>query len=180
MKRSVSEFIALLIVITISLVAVFFFSSFFNSFLNSFTPRTQHLKLSVSSVEVLHSGTSISIPIGSTSFTASYIYRVSFVLHNAGTEPVITLQYSVYSLNPSLVSVGINNNVDVYDPISLANTWTFSPLPDSLDRNQAKAFTLLVLSKKDLTNQLYNVLVLRVRGTYLSGETQEAQVVIFA
>ncbi|MEM3964331.1 MAG: hypothetical protein QW584_01215 [Thermofilaceae archaeon] len=179
MGRSVSEFIALLTVITISLVAVFLFTSFFSGFLGSFTPRTQYLKVTVSSVEVLHSGSSISVSIGSTTFTASYVYRVTLVLHNAGTEPAVALQYSVRSLNPSLVRVGTNDSVDVYDPVSLAIVWGYS-LPESLDRNQAASFTLVVLSKKDLTLQFYNVLVLVVRGSFPSGETQEAQVALFA
>lgn len=179
MGRSVSEFIALLTVITISLVAVFLFVSFFSGFLGSFTPKTQYLKVTVSTIEVLHSGSSISLPIGSTTFTASYVYRVTLVLHNAGTEPAVSLQYSVRSLNPSLVSVGTDNSADVYDPVSLANAYGFS-FPDSLAQNQAVSFALVVPSKKDLTLQYQNVLVLVVRGSFPSGETQEAQVTLFA
>ncbi|MEM1693958.1 MAG: hypothetical protein QXU08_09730 [Ignisphaera sp.] len=176
--RTVSEFISLFTVVAISIVAVLLFTTFFSNFLGSFTPKTRYLKLTVSSVEVLHSGTSTTLSIGSTTFNASYIYRVTLVLHNAGTEPVI-LQYSVHSLSPSVVSVGTSDSFDVYDPISLANIYSYL-LPDTIAQNQAVSFSLVVPSKKDLATQYRDVLVLVVRGRYPSGETHEAQVVLFA
>lgn len=176
--RSVSEFIALLMIITLSLIATFIYTSFFGGFLGSITPRVHHLKLSVSSVEPIHTGSATTLSIGGVNFTANYIYRVTMVLYNAGTEPILTLQYSVRSLNPSVLSVGTSNAVDVYDPISLATFYGYQ-LPSSIQQNQAIAISLVIPSKKDLLTTQNAVLLFVVRGTLPSGESQETQVTLF-
>uniref|UniRef100_A0A7C4GYT9 Uncharacterized protein n=1 Tax=Ignisphaera aggregans TaxID=334771 RepID=A0A7C4GYT9_9CREN len=174
MMKTVSEFVAILVMITISLVSVFLFTTFFSNFIYLFAPKPRYLKVSVSSIEVLYSGPPISV--GSTNFTASYIYKANIVLHNYGTDNIINLWYSVYSLDPSLISIGTNDTADVYDPIILANTGLHR-LPDSLNQNEAKVISLVIMSKKDLANN--NVLILTVRGIYSNNEKQEVQVSIF-
>ncbi|MEM1694351.1 MAG: hypothetical protein QXL19_08840 [Ignisphaera sp.] len=176
MMKTVSEFIAILIIITISLVSVFLFTTFFSNFIYLFTPKPRYLKVSVSSIEVLYSGSPISVSIDSTNFTASYIYKVNIMIHNYDIDNTINLWYSVYSLDP-LISIGTDDTADVYDPITLANTGLYK-LPDFLNQNEAKVFSLVIISKKDLANN--NVLILTVRGIYSNGEKQEVQVPLFA
>lgn len=175
LRPGVSEFVAILVLVTASVVATLIYISFASGFFGSVTPKTNYLRLSLASVEVLHSGSPTTFSIGATSFTANYVYRVTFMLHNAGTDTVSSLQYSVRTLNPSVVSVGTSNANDVYDPVALSSYYS-QRLPESVLPNQAVSFSLVVLSKKDLTVQQNAVLVISVRGSLPSGEVQEAQV----
>lgn len=176
--RAVSEFVALLVLVTAAIISTLIYTSFVSGFFGSMSPRSHYLRLSVPSVEVLHSGSPTTFYIGAVSFSANYVYRVTFVLHNSGTDTVSSLQYSVRTLNPSVVSVGTSAAHDVYDPIALAS-YHSQQLPDKVLPNQAVSFSLLILSKKDLTLQQNAVLVFAVRGSLASGEVQEAQVTLF-
>lgn len=177
--RGVSDFIAALIMIAISVAAAIIYATFTSMYFESVTPRSSNLRLSVASVEVLQSGVPKTFEVSPNNiYDSNYAYRVILVLHNAGTEPIENLRYSARSLDNRVLTVGTSRNSDVYDPIALAYTQG-QQLPYSIPPNQAVAFSLLVLSKKNLLDPQNAVLVLVVKGTLPTGDTQEAQVTLF-
>lgn len=176
MARGISEFVSLLIVVTIAVVSVFIYTSFASGAVATASPKVRGLEVYVISREAVLTTTS-TVRFSSKDYVPAVVYKVSFALVNSGTEPVTDIRYSVVSLNSS-ITVGSSRTSTVYDPV-LFSSENGMFLPSSLRPGQVASFTLIVMARVDVASPRHASLVLRVSGRLPSGEAVEAQVPIF-
>jgi len=165
--RSVSEFIALLTIVVIAVVSSILVYVFVGNLVSTSRANVKHLEASVSNIEILYSGQPIQINIGSGStFTASYIYRMIVVIHNAGSQRITQLSFQTFSIDQN-IKVCTADSCDVYDPVAFVRT--YASLPSTLDPNQTIQINFTILSKKDLLQLGGSPFVIKVQGTLPDG-----------
>jgi hypothetical protein len=145
--RIISEFIAILTLVAIAVVGAVLIYNFVGELMSKARPEVEYLKASVVGIEVVNEGSSLTLNIGTYTFTASYIYKLNVVIHNAGDEKITSLSYTTIDIDPSL-DVCTSDSCDIFDPVIFTRTYT--SLPQSLDPNQAVQVTFTVASKTNL------------------------------
>lgn len=165
-RRCVSELVGVAVLIGVVVASFASFSTYYMTTLGSVQPRLRNFRAYIAQTEVIVNNTLIREP--TRNFTANYLYRVVFVIHNAGTEEITSISYSVISLRSNVVSVGTSDTNDVLDPLVVSGV-----PPASLKPNAILTFTLVVFSKKNLLSPDFSVLALRIVGTYGDGAIQE-------
>jgi len=174
--RSVSEFIALLTILVIAVVSAVIAYSFIGGLISASRANVKHLEISVSSVEILHSGQSIQVDVGGSTFTALYIYRLTVVLQNAGNQRISGLSYQTLTINQN-IKVCTSDTCDIYDPVTFTRSHT--DLPSVLNPNQVAQVQFTILSKRDLLQLGYSPFVIKVQGSLPDGSTVTAYIGLF-
>lgn len=167
--RCASELVAVAVLVGVVVVAFASYAVYYNATLVSAYPRLRTIRVYVSQTEVIVNNATITEP--TRNFTAKFLYRVFFVVHNAG-EDVVSVNYTVLSLRSNVVSVGTNNTSDVLDPLLVS-----TPPPPAFHGNSVSTFSLIVFSKKNLLLPENSVLALRITCRYADGSTQDVLVV---
>lgn len=166
--RYVSEFIALLTIVVLAVVSAVLLNNFVGGLISSSRANVKYLDASVSGIEVLHVGSPMQVQVSGSTFTASYIYRLNAVVHNAGNQKVTGLSFSTLSVDTS-IKVCTSDTCDIYDPVVFLTT--YSSLPTDLNPNQAVQISFTILSKRDLLSLGYSPFVIRVRGNLPDGSS---------
>ena len=174
--RGISEFIALLVVIAVAVAVTVAVISFLSTSIAKHSPRLRYLEASVAGIEVLREGADTVVEFGTSSFTARYIYQVTIIVHNAGTETISNLQYRVIDVDQN-IDTCTSDQCEIYDPIVFTTRYT--RLPSSLLPNSASSITITVLSKVDLLRLGYSPFVIEITGTLPDGSRVSAEVAPF-
>ena len=137
----------MLAVVAVAVGCVAAFYAFASALLSRARPEVGYLEVSALSVEVLHAGPELEVVLGGGEvFRARYVYRVTAVVHNVGTQPIEGLEFEVVDADPhDGVTVCESDACQVYDPLALD-----PELPERLGPNRAAQVVLVVLSKVDL------------------------------
>lgn len=172
--RGISEFIAILVILVVSIAVAVFVYDYVGKIMSSSKPGVKSLEASVVGIEVLHQGTPIRVSVSpSTYFTASYVYKFTVVIYNPGNQRISWLSYTVVSLDQS-ITIGSSDSNTVYDPVTYANQ--FLTLPSDVPPNQATTLTFTVLSKVDLLSRPTAPFAILISGQLPDGSTVTASV----
>lgn len=166
--KAISEFVALLVIIVIALVSAIIYFAFVGGVLGSLSPKVRYLEASTAGTEVIYAGAPTKIDVGGSLFTASYIYRLNVILHNAGNQPIRYLSFQTVTVSDK-ITVCWSDSCTVYDPVLY--TETFTSLPTEIGPNQVIKLSFVVLSKKDLLATGSSPFVIKVTGTLPDGST---------
>jgi len=171
--RVISEFIALLMIVVIAVVSSVLLYTFVGGMISSSRATVKYLEASVSSIEVLHSGSQTYIP--DVDYTASYIYKVTVAIHNAGNTKITGITYT--TIPTYTLSVCSNRNCNVYDPVAF--TTKYVSLPTMLEPNQVATVSFTVLSNVDLLSFGYTPFVIKISGMLPDGSIVTTYVNLF-
>jgi len=157
----VSEFIAILTILVVAVVGVMLAYSFVGGLISTSRANIKYLDASVSNIETLYRGGTIQVDVGGSTFTASYIYRVTVTLHNVGAQKIINLSFQTISVNNN-IRICASDLCDIYDPVTFARRYT--DLPTELNPNQIVQVNFVILSKVDLLNAGTVPFLIKVQG----------------
>lgn len=170
--RSISEFIAALILIVITVVTTIFLYGYVGRTMLATRPSVRYLEASVVSVDVLYQGPPIAVQVSQSqqTFTASYIYKLTVVLRNSGSQMVQGLAYKVVQTDQS-ITVCTSDSCTVYDPLAYysENLVGGSYLYHEIMPNEVITFTFVVLSKVDLLSRSTTPFVIEISGQLPDG-----------
>lgn len=176
MPRSISEFIAVLVIVAIAVVGVAVVYNLAGTLLSRMQPKIKYLEAYVTGIEVVHSGSEVPVEVSGGTFRARYIYRVSIVLHNVGNQPISYLTYASIPVCDT-ISTCRHIDCDIYDPVRFTENHVV--LPRRLEPNQAVRLVFIVLSKVDLLELGYSPFVIGVAGVLPDGSRCTVYVSVF-
>ena len=129
-------------------------------------PHAKRFSVRVISVDLLATNRTILVgdPTGGFNYTAGTVLLVTALLSNEGTEPVVSINYSIVPVSADPSSIGWGPDYDYLNPLN-----TSQILPRSLQPGTASKAPFLIVSKIPASDWAGAPFVIRVEATFQDG-----------